>query len=72
MVSGGSNASTLPPDVFREAIESDKERTFEHRVEPIGEWRLEPDGVIVAARGVATHYKWRSANLTVDGGTAAD
>ena len=52
----GRIPSTLPSDVFREAIETDKGRIFEYRIEPVGEWRLERDGAIVAAGGVATHY----------------
>jgi GNAT superfamily N-acetyltransferase len=41
---------------FRETAEADKERIFEHRVEPVGEWLIEHDGVIVATGGIATHY----------------
>ena len=39
-----------------EVAEADKERIFEHKVEPVGEWLLEVDGGIVATGGIATHY----------------
>ncbi len=42
--------------VFRELAEADKERIFEHKVEPAGEWLIEHDGDIVATGGIATHY----------------
>ena len=53
----GLTTSLPNPGVFfREATEADKGRVFEHRVEPVGEWRLEGDGAIVATGGIATHY----------------
>ena len=46
----------VPGAIFREVTEADKERIFEHKVEPVGEWLLEVDGAIVATGGIATHY----------------
>jgi GNAT superfamily N-acetyltransferase len=46
----------VPGATFREATEADKERIFEHKVEPIGEWLIEHGGAIVATGGIATHY----------------
>ncbi len=47
---------SAPGVVFRGATEADKGRIFEHHVEPVGEWLLEHDGVIVATGGIATHH----------------
>jgi GNAT superfamily N-acetyltransferase len=47
---------SVPGAVFRPAAEADRERVFEHRVEPVGEWLIEDDGAIVATGGIATHY----------------
>ena len=46
----------MPGAILRQVAEADKERIFEHKVEPVGEWLLEVDGGIVATGGVATHY----------------
>ena len=46
----------VPGAIFREVAEADKERIFEHKVEPVGEWLLVVDGGIVATGGIATHY----------------
>jgi GNAT superfamily N-acetyltransferase len=46
----------IPGATFRPVTEADKQRIFEHNVEPVGEWLLEHDGVIVATGGIATHY----------------
>ena len=46
----------VPGAIFREVADADKERIFEHKVEPVGEWLLEVDGAIVATGGIATHY----------------
>ncbi len=40
----------------RQVTEVDKERIFEHKAEPVGEWLIEHDGAIVATGGIATHY----------------
>jgi GNAT superfamily N-acetyltransferase len=42
--------------ILREVADADKERIFEHKVEPVGEWLLVVDGGIVATGGIATHY----------------
>jgi GNAT superfamily N-acetyltransferase len=46
----------LPGAAFREVVEADKERVFEHKVEGVGDWLVEHDGAIVATGGIATHY----------------
>ena len=46
----------IPEVTFRQVTDADKERIFEHRGEPVGDWLLERDGDIVATGGIATHY----------------
>jgi GNAT superfamily N-acetyltransferase len=46
----------VPGATLRQVVDTDKERIFEHKVEPVGEWLIEVDGSIVATGGVATHY----------------
>jgi GNAT superfamily N-acetyltransferase len=46
----------VPGARFREAIESDKDKIFEHKSEPVGQWLIEHDGVIVATGGIGLHY----------------
>jgi GNAT superfamily N-acetyltransferase len=46
----------VPGAAFREVTAADKEKVFEHKVEPIGEWVIEHDGAIVATGGIAFHY----------------
>jgi GNAT superfamily N-acetyltransferase len=41
---------------FRQATEADKERIFEHKVEPIGDWLIETDGAVAATGGILFHY----------------
>ena len=45
-----------PGATFRPVTEADKERIFEHKVEPVGEWLLEIEEAVIATGGVATHY----------------
>jgi GNAT superfamily N-acetyltransferase len=45
-----------PEANLREANESDTERIFSHKVEPVGEWIIEAGGTIVATGGIARHY----------------
>jgi GNAT superfamily N-acetyltransferase len=47
---------SVPGAVFRPTAEADRGRIFEHRVESVGEWLVEHDGVIVGTGGIATHY----------------
>jgi GNAT superfamily N-acetyltransferase len=47
---------TIPGCTFRAVTEADKERIFEHKVEPVGEWLVEHGGSIVATGGIALHY----------------
>ncbi len=42
--------------VFRHAAPEDKDRIFEHKIEPVGDWLLEFDGQIVASGGIGYHY----------------
>jgi GNAT superfamily N-acetyltransferase len=46
----------LPVATFREVTDADKERIFEHKVEPLGEWLVEDAGAVVATGGIALHY----------------
>ena len=46
----------IPEVTFRPVTEADKERIFEHKAEPVGDWLIERDGVIVATGGITTHY----------------
>jgi GNAT superfamily N-acetyltransferase len=46
----------IPGAMFREVTDGDRDKIFEHKVEGVGEWLLEHDGVIVATGGVALHY----------------
>jgi GNAT superfamily N-acetyltransferase len=41
---------------FRKASDTDRDRTFPHKLEGVGDWLLEADGQIVATGGVYTHY----------------
>jgi GNAT superfamily N-acetyltransferase len=47
---------SMPDARLRQVADGDKERIFEHKVEPVGDWLIEVDGRIVATGGVATHY----------------
>ena len=47
---------TIPSAVCREVTEADSDRIFEHKVEGVGDWLIEQDGIIVATGGVALHY----------------
>jgi GNAT superfamily N-acetyltransferase len=42
--------------IFRRAMPDDSARIFPHRVEPVGEWVLEVDGVIAGTGGILFHY----------------
>ena len=46
----------IPVATFREVTDADKERIFEHKVEPLGEWLVEEAGTVVATGGIALHY----------------
>jgi GNAT superfamily N-acetyltransferase len=46
----------VPGAIFRRVTEADKDRIFEHQVEPVGDWVIEVEGVIVATGGVMFHY----------------
>jgi GNAT superfamily N-acetyltransferase len=47
---------TCPTGSFRKVTEADRERLFEHKQEPAGDWMIESDGVAVATGGVLFHY----------------
>jgi GNAT superfamily N-acetyltransferase len=46
----------VPGATFRRVTETDKDRIFEHEVEPVGDWLIEDEGVIVATGGIMLHY----------------
>jgi GNAT superfamily N-acetyltransferase len=45
-----------PTGVLRRVTEADRARLFEHRHEPVGEWAIESEGVLVATGGALFHY----------------
>jgi GNAT superfamily N-acetyltransferase len=47
---------TCPTGILRKVSEADKERLFEHKHEPGGDWMIESDGVAVATGGALFHY----------------
>jgi GNAT superfamily N-acetyltransferase len=47
---------TCPTGIFRKVVEADKERIFEHKHEPVGDWVIECDGSAVATGGALFHY----------------
>jgi GNAT superfamily N-acetyltransferase len=47
---------TCPTGSFRQVTEADKERLFEHKQEPGGDWMIESEGVPVATGGLLFHY----------------
>jgi GNAT superfamily N-acetyltransferase len=46
----------LPGATFRAVTAADEGKIFEHKVEGVGEWLIEQDGVIAATGGIACHY----------------
>ena len=56
----------VPGAILRQVTDADKERIFEHKVEPVGEWLIEVDGEIVATGGVATHYNLPYGDLFME------
>jgi GNAT superfamily N-acetyltransferase len=47
---------TCPTGSLREVTEADKQRIFEHKGEPVGDWMIESDGAAVATGGALFHY----------------
>jgi GNAT superfamily N-acetyltransferase len=47
---------SVPGVVYRPVGPDDEGKIFEHKVEPLGDWALEREGVIVATGGILTHY----------------
>jgi GNAT superfamily N-acetyltransferase len=47
---------TCPTGIFRKVTEADKERLFQHKHEPDGDWMIESDGAAVATGGALFHY----------------
>ena len=45
-----------PGATLRRLTDADRERVFEHTVEPVGEWGLESGAEILATGGLAFHY----------------
>lgn len=59
LFAAGASTSLEPPRAgteFRPITADDHRRVFEHTHEPVGEWALDVDGVIVATGGLAFHY----------------
>ncbi len=56
----------IPDVTFRPITEADKERIFEHNVEPVGEWLIEHEGAVVATGGIATHYNTPYGDLFME------
>jgi GNAT superfamily N-acetyltransferase len=46
----------VPGAGFREITAADKDRIFEHRVEPVGRWLVEHEGSIAGTGGIGLHY----------------
>lgn len=46
----------VPGAIFRKVEEEERNLIFEHKVEGVGDWLLEVEGVIVATGGIAFHY----------------
>src|SRR3954470_7830796 len=42
---------TCPTGNFRKVAEADKDQIFEHKHEPVGDWVIECDGIVVATGG---------------------
>jgi GNAT superfamily N-acetyltransferase len=55
-----------PTGSFRKATEADKARLFAHKVEPVGDWLIESDGVAVATGGALFHYNPPYADLFME------
>jgi GNAT superfamily N-acetyltransferase len=51
-----TNLSAPAGVTFRALSESDQAGTFEHKIEPVGNWGLEFEGRIVATGGLLFHY----------------
>jgi GNAT superfamily N-acetyltransferase len=47
---------TCSNGVLRKVTEADKDRLFEHKHEPAGDWMIESDGVAAATGGALFHY----------------
>jgi GNAT superfamily N-acetyltransferase len=47
---------TCPTGILRKITDADKERLFEHKHEPDGDWLIESDGIAVATGGALFHY----------------
>jgi GNAT superfamily N-acetyltransferase len=65
---GLTTAWPPPPGANLRALESaERERVFEHTVEPVGDWGLESDGAIVATGGFLSHYNppWSDIHMEV-------
>jgi GNAT superfamily N-acetyltransferase len=47
---------TRPGAILRQSTAADKDRIFDHHLEPVGDWIVELDGVPVATGGWLSHY----------------
>ncbi len=55
-----------PGAAFREIIEADAPRIFEHKVEGVGEWLIDCEGSVVATGGIAIHYNLPYGDLYME------
>jgi GNAT superfamily N-acetyltransferase len=53
---GATTNLAMDQVTFRRAEAEDKDRIFQHHVEPVGDWLLEDKGRIIATGGVLYHY----------------
>lgn len=51
-----TSSLSIPGATFRRVAEEDKPHIFEHKVEGVGDWMVEVDGVAVATGGALYHY----------------
>ncbi len=57
---------SIPGVLFRSVTEADTERIFEHKVEGVGDWLLEAEGVVVATGGITLHYNLPYGDLYME------
>lgn len=53
---GGTTHHVLPGATFRPLTRRERKSVFAHELEPVGDWVIEMDGVIVATGGLMFHY----------------
>jgi GNAT superfamily N-acetyltransferase len=61
-----TSALTCQTAAVRPTAEADRPRIFEHQGEPVGDWLIESDGVIVATGGALYHYNPPYADIYME------